>query len=76
MCKYCKDFKTGNCDNQELITGKLDLGPIEAPVIVRVIDDTLSVDVFPSYGDYGYFFEGEVKINYCPMCGTKFEKES
>lgn len=71
-CKYCNDFET----------------LVNAPIFDKYQNEVISPQVFIGYGEelvldiMGSKFDGiagieRVSINYCPMCGRKFEhKES
>ena len=75
MCKYCKEFKTGDC-NDSILTGMLKINGVELIGIdVFITDDYL--ELFVDDAKYGSkLYKKKKKIKYCPMCGKKIEDGS
>ena len=74
MCKYCEDLFTGDC-NESLVD-------IRIPIIFNT--QMLNVDVFINDDELEVYVDcdstgyqvakSKIKIEYCPMCGTRLKK--
>lgn len=71
MCKYCSEFKTGDC-NDSITSKKVDIkfgntkiGELYVDIFIN--DDKLELYVDNEHGDG--IIKKLKKIKYCPFCG-------
>jgi hypothetical protein len=70
-CEYCSDYAPRPLINRgNRMSLKRDIYP---GISITIEDSELYISAVPDTYEPGYL-EAEVKINFCPMCGRKFEE--
>lgn len=75
-CIYCKEIFTGNC-NESIGKAELKFVGVDDPFLyVDLFINDDQIEVFGDTANDTIAFKILKKINYCPICGRKLEKES
>lgn len=71
MCKYCRQIKTGDCNESIIKSEWISNGAVLTETDVWINDDKLMLLVTNLSGVT--IQKKSKKIKYCPMCGKKIE---
>lgn len=80
MCKYCESLFNKNVIPEDLIFGSLEVSPFRVELTVNTFIDRHTSPGEPRLylgldtNDHTLIYKS-IKINYCPICGEKLNKD-